>query len=75
MMPNDPARPPVLDKLEPSLVRLIREWFRIAATSFGGGISVLHMMDTTFVQRHAWILLNRLECVDQRLRWQDAAIR
>ena len=76
MITSKPAEPPPEpDKLEPSLFNLFREWFRIGATSFGGGVSVLHMMDTTFVQRHGWILLNRLESVDQRLRWQDAAIR
>jgi chromate transporter len=31
------------------------EWFRIGATSFGGGVSVLHMIDTNFVQRNGWI--------------------
>ena len=56
MITSKPAEPPPEpDKLEPSLFNLFREWFRIGATSFGGGISVLHMIDMTFVQRHAWI--------------------
>jgi chromate transporter len=54
MNPNtlEPA-PPV--HLEPNLSRLFMEWFRIGATSFGGGVSVLHMIDTNFVQRNGWI--------------------
>ncbi len=41
--------------LEPSLGQLFLEWFRIGATSFGGGVSVLHMIDANFVQKNAWI--------------------
>jgi chromate transporter len=41
--------------LEPGLNQLFLEWFRIGATSFGGGASVLHMLDSNFVQRRGWI--------------------
>jgi chromate transporter len=54
MTPDNPMRTPA-QTLEPNLANLFGEWFRIGATSFGGGVSVLHMIDMTFVQRHAWI--------------------
>jgi chromate transporter len=41
--------------LEPKLSRLFLEWFRIGATSFGGGVSVLHMIDANFVRKNGWI--------------------
>lgn len=54
MTPNalEPAHPA---HLEPNLRRLFLEWFRIGATSFGGGVSVLHMIDANFVQKNSWI--------------------
>jgi chromate transporter len=54
MTPNvlEPAQPV---HLEPKLSQLFLEWFRIGATSFGGGVSVLHMIDANFVQKSAWI--------------------
>jgi chromate transporter len=56
MMPsNPPPSGPAGDQLEPDLHSLFLEWLRIGATSFGGGVSVLHMIDMTFVQRRAWI--------------------
>lgn len=41
--------------LEPELSKLFLEWFRIGATSFGGGVSVLHMIDANFVRKNGWI--------------------
>jgi chromate transporter len=42
-------------KLEPELGQLFLEWFRIGATSFGGGVSVMHMIDANFVRKNGWI--------------------
>ncbi len=50
---SEQPRQPV--QLEPNLSRLFLEWFRIGATSFGGGVSVLHMIDANFVRKNGWI--------------------
>ncbi len=58
MTPNAPESSPQPAQpvhLEPNLSRLFLEWFRIGATSFGGGVSVLHMIDANFVQKNGWI--------------------
>ena len=39
----------------PSLREVFLEWFRIGATSFGGGVSVITMIETNFVRRLRWI--------------------
>lgn len=52
----DPERSPhTPPRLEPGLKQLFMEWFRIGATSFGGGASVLHMIDTNLVRQREWI--------------------
>ena len=58
---TDPQPPaPAPPSLEPGLNQLFMEWFRIGATSFGGGASVLHMIDTNLVERRAWISTNQV---------------